>query len=184
MGPFNVNMFTSKKYEKIGFTLLAQRNSHKAFDADKDGFTDMPELEKFNFNPKLVFYISDKTNLSSIIKLADYYQLNNNEQLTIKYLKLAKNISPQEIYFRLYNYYESMNNINKMIKYLILGSEIGDYNSSYLLGQYYEKHKQYILMKNLYKLSIKQCKYGVCKIRGRMALANYYESINNINKMQ
>ena len=43
---------------------MAQRNSHKAFDADKDGFADMPELEKFNFNPKLVFYISDKTNLS------------------------------------------------------------------------------------------------------------------------
>ena len=64
IGAFDVNMFTSKKYEKIGFTLLAQRNSHKAFDADKDGFTDMPELEKFNFNPKLVFYVSDKTNLS------------------------------------------------------------------------------------------------------------------------
>ena len=64
IGAFDVNMFTSKKYEKIGLTLLAQRNSHKAFDADKDGFTDMPELEKFNFNPKLVFYVSDKTNLS------------------------------------------------------------------------------------------------------------------------
>ncbi len=64
IGAFDVNMFTSKKYEKIGFTLLAQRNSHKAFDADKDGFADMPELEKFNFNPKLVFYVSDKTNLS------------------------------------------------------------------------------------------------------------------------
>jgi len=64
IGAFDVNMFTSKKYEKIGFTLLAQRNAHKAFDADKDGFTDMPELEKFNFNPKLVFYVSNKTNLS------------------------------------------------------------------------------------------------------------------------
>lgn len=64
IGAFDVNMFTSKKYDKIGFTLLAQRNAHKAFDADKDGFTDMPELVKFNFNPKLVFYISDKTNLS------------------------------------------------------------------------------------------------------------------------
>ena len=64
IGAFDVNMFTSKKYEKIGFTLLAQRNSHKAFDTDKDGFTDMPELEKFNFNPKLVFYLTEKTNLS------------------------------------------------------------------------------------------------------------------------
>jgi len=43
---------------------LAQRNAHIAFDADKDGFTDMPELEKFNFNPKLVFYLTEKTNFS------------------------------------------------------------------------------------------------------------------------
>lgn len=64
IGAFDVNMFTSKKYEKIGFTLLAQRNVHKAFDADKDGFTDMPQLEKFNFNPKLVFYLNEKSNLS------------------------------------------------------------------------------------------------------------------------
>lgn len=64
IGAFDVNMFTSKKYEKIGFTLLAQRNAHLAFDADKDGYTDMPQLEKYNFNPKLFFYLSEKTNLT------------------------------------------------------------------------------------------------------------------------
>ena len=64
IGAFDVNMFTSKKYDKIGYTLLAQRNTHKAFDADNDGFTDLPELEKFNFNPKVVFYFNEKTNLS------------------------------------------------------------------------------------------------------------------------
>ncbi len=64
IGAFDVNMFTAKKYDKFGFTLLAQRNAHKAFDADKDGFSDMPQLEKYNFNPKLVFYINDQTNLS------------------------------------------------------------------------------------------------------------------------
>ncbi len=31
-----------EKLEKIGFTLLGQRNSHAFFDADKDGFSDMP----------------------------------------------------------------------------------------------------------------------------------------------
>lgn len=64
IGALDVNMFASRKYEKIGFTLLAQRNSHKIFDADKDGFSDLPELTKYNFNPKLVFYISDKNQLS------------------------------------------------------------------------------------------------------------------------
>ncbi|MGX7666259.1 TonB-dependent receptor [Flavobacterium pedocola] len=64
IGAFDVNMFTSRKYEKIGYTLLAQRNSHRAFDADDDGFTDLPELVKYNFNPKIVFYFNDQTNLS------------------------------------------------------------------------------------------------------------------------
>ena len=57
-------MFTSRKFEKIGVTLLAQRNTHRIFDADKDGFSDMPSLTKFNFNPKVVFYVSDKNQLS------------------------------------------------------------------------------------------------------------------------
>ncbi|MEW5675680.1 TonB-dependent receptor [Flavobacterium enshiense] len=64
IGAFDVNMFTSRKYEKIGYTLLAQRNSHRAYDADADGFTDLPELVKYNFNPKIVFYFNDKTNLN------------------------------------------------------------------------------------------------------------------------
>lgn len=64
IGALDINMFTSRKYEKIGFTLLAQRNGHKVFDADKDGFSDLPELTKYNFNPKIVFYISDKNQLS------------------------------------------------------------------------------------------------------------------------
>jgi iron complex outermembrane receptor protein len=64
IGAMDINMFASRKYEKIGFTLLAQRNTHQVFDADADGFSDLPELSKYNFNPKIVFYISDKNKLS------------------------------------------------------------------------------------------------------------------------
>lgn len=64
IGALDINMFTAKKYDRIGFTMLAQRNSHRAFDADRDGFTDMPQLIKYNFNPKLVFYINPRSNLS------------------------------------------------------------------------------------------------------------------------
>ncbi len=64
IGAFDANAFMSKKTDKIGFTLLAQRNTHKVFDADKDGYSDCPQLTKFNFNPKLFFYFTDKTKLS------------------------------------------------------------------------------------------------------------------------
>ena len=64
VGAFDVNAFVSRKLEKTGFTFLAQRNTHRYFDADKDGFTDLPELTKYNFNPKLYFYLNDKTKLN------------------------------------------------------------------------------------------------------------------------
>lgn len=64
IGAFDANVFMSRKTDKIGFTLLAQRNHHKFFDADKDGFSDMPQLTKYNLNPKVFFYFSDKTKLS------------------------------------------------------------------------------------------------------------------------
>lgn len=63
IGAFDVNTFLSRKIDKIGFTLLAQRNTHQFFDADKDGFSDLPQLTKYNFNPKLFFYFNSKTKL-------------------------------------------------------------------------------------------------------------------------
>ena len=97
IGAFDVNMFASRKYEKIGFTLLAQRNTHKIFDADKDGFSDMPFLAKYNFNPKLVFYISDKNQLSigatftTETRQGGDMKLINNEQATATNFYKEKN---------------------------------------------------------------------------------------------
>lgn len=64
IGAFDVNAFVSRKIRKVGFTLLGQRNSQAVFDADKDGFSDMPKLTKYNLNPKLFFYFNEKTKLS------------------------------------------------------------------------------------------------------------------------
>lgn len=102
IGAFDVNMFTSKKYDKIGFTLLAQRNSHLAFDADKDGFSDMPQLIKYNFNPKLVFYISKKTNLS----VASTFTQENRKGGD---LKVLNNETIDSLHF-----YKEENAINRM----------------------------------------------------------------------
>jgi outer membrane receptor for ferrienterochelin and colicins len=64
IGAFDVNAFLSRKIEKIGLTLLAQRNTHQYFDADGDRFTDCPLLTKYNFNPKLFFYPGKRTKLT------------------------------------------------------------------------------------------------------------------------
>jgi outer membrane receptor for ferrienterochelin and colicins len=64
IGAFDVNTFLSRKIDKVGFTLLAQRNTHQYFDADRDGFTDCPKLAKYNLNPKLFFYFNSRTKLT------------------------------------------------------------------------------------------------------------------------
>lgn len=63
LGAFDVNVFTARRIKKIGYTLLAQRNSHRYFDADKDGFTDLPQLTKYNFNPKVFFFFNESTKM-------------------------------------------------------------------------------------------------------------------------
>lgn len=61
IGAFDMNTYVSRRYERVGFTLLAQRNSHRWFDADGDGFSDMPQLTKYNLNPRLFFYFPKTT---------------------------------------------------------------------------------------------------------------------------
>jgi len=63
VGAFDVNAFMSRKINKMGFTLLAQKNAHKYHDSNKDGFTDLPQLTKYNLNPRLFFYFTPKTKL-------------------------------------------------------------------------------------------------------------------------
>lgn len=71
IGAFDINTFVSKKIGKIGFTLLTQRNTHAVFDADKDGFSDCPQLTKYNINPKLFFYLTNKTKLTIGVTFTD-----------------------------------------------------------------------------------------------------------------
>jgi iron complex outermembrane receptor protein len=63
IGAFDVNAFTMARKDKFGFSLLAQRNTHRWFDADSDGYTDMPELTKYNLNPRFFVYFNDRTKM-------------------------------------------------------------------------------------------------------------------------
>jgi outer membrane receptor for ferrienterochelin and colicins len=100
IGAIDINTYMSRKIGNIGFTLLAQRNSQKYFDADKDGFSDMPQLVKYNFNPKLFFYFSDKTKLSiggtftnEIRKGGDIKLLNNETPDSTHFYRETNDIS-------------------------------------------------------------------------------------------
>lgn len=61
LGSTDFNSFYSKKGDKSGITMYAGYNKHTPFDADDDGFSDIPAQEKFNFNPRIFFRFDNKT---------------------------------------------------------------------------------------------------------------------------
>jgi iron complex outermembrane receptor protein len=117
IGAFDVNAFMSRKINKLGFTLLAQRNSHQLFDADKDGFTDLPQLTKYNLNPKLFFYFSDKTKMS----LGATLTTETREGGDVKLLNHQKADST--------HFYKETNDINRITTQLKLEHKFSDAHS-------------------------------------------------------
>ncbi|MDC0204545.1 TonB-dependent receptor [Flavobacteriales bacterium] len=61
IGARDFNAFTSKRFGKWGFTNLASMHIHNPYDADEDGFSDIAQVSKFNFNPKLFYNPNKKT---------------------------------------------------------------------------------------------------------------------------
>jgi len=61
IGARDFNAFTSRQFGKWGFTNLASMHIHNPYDADKDGFSDIAQVSKFNFNPKLFYNPNQKT---------------------------------------------------------------------------------------------------------------------------
>jgi iron complex outermembrane receptor protein len=60
IGAKDFNVFSSRMFGKFGMTTLASMHLHKRYDADDDGYSDLPEVAKFNFNPKLFWYPNKK----------------------------------------------------------------------------------------------------------------------------
>ncbi len=90
IGAKDFNAFVSRKFGKFGFTNLASMHMHSPYDADNDDFSDIPEVAKFNFNPKLFFYpdkkseiyfggtISKETRMGGDMQLIDNLETDSN----------------------------------------------------------------------------------------------------------
>lgn len=112
VGAFDVNSYMSKRNDKVGFTLLAQKNTHEYFDADKDGFTDLPQLTKYNFNPKLFIYFSEKTKFSIGSTLTNEIREGGDT-------KLINDLNPDSLHF-----YKEINDINRITSQFKLDHKI------------------------------------------------------------
>ncbi|HTD92198.1 MAG TPA: TonB-dependent receptor [Chitinophagaceae bacterium] len=57
----NIGFYSSKRNKRVGYTLLAQVNKQRAFDVDKDDFTEVPKSLELAINPKLFFYPDERS---------------------------------------------------------------------------------------------------------------------------
>ena len=60
----NINSFISKKYKHVGYTFYAGYTAQKEVDVNKDGLSDLPQLESVVVHPRLFFYPTKKTNIT------------------------------------------------------------------------------------------------------------------------
>lgn len=61
LGGEDLNAYYSKKWKKIGFTLLSANNWQALKDVSHDGFSNLPKTQTFNFSPTLFIYPNDRT---------------------------------------------------------------------------------------------------------------------------
>lgn len=120
IGAFDVNTFVGRREGKFGFTLLGQRNTHRWFDADNDGYSDMPQLTKYNLNPKLFFFFNPKTTLSIGATFTDEIRQGGDVQLM--------NHEPVDSI----HFYKEINDISRITTQLKFAHKFGE-NSSFTL---------------------------------------------------
>jgi outer membrane receptor for ferrienterochelin and colicins len=63
IGQTNIGGFSSQRSKKIGYTLLALYSRQKAYDVDKDDFTEVPKSNEFMIHPKLFVYPDENTTI-------------------------------------------------------------------------------------------------------------------------
>lgn len=129
VGAFDVNAFLSRKVDKVGFSLLAQRNTHQYFDADKDGFTDLPELTKYNINPKLFFYFNSRTKLSLGATFTSELREGGDT-------KLMSHQAPDSVHF-----YKESNDISRITTQLKFETKLTDRNTISIRNSFNKFHR-------------------------------------------
>lgn len=64
LNEFNLNTFHSGRNKNTGYTFFAGTTLQRAVDVNKDGFSDVPDLNTFFFHPKLFLYPDKKNTLT------------------------------------------------------------------------------------------------------------------------
>lgn len=60
-GGLDLNGFFSGRGKKLGYTLYLARNTQRSYDPNRDNFTDIPQSRRVTVNPRLFWYLSERT---------------------------------------------------------------------------------------------------------------------------
>lgn len=103
-GGLDLSGFYSNRFKKFGMTILAVRNTQKAYDNNKDNFSDLPQIERYTVNPKFYFYINESQilevggSLSYEDRIGGFIDaIENNEKRSSFYFEenISKRLSSQ-----------------------------------------------------------------------------------------
>ena len=92
IGSKDFNAFVSRKFGKFGFTNLASMHMHAPYDPDNDGYSDIPEVSKFNFNPKLFYYPDSKSEIYLGATISKETRMGGD-------MRLIDNQTPDSVHF-------------------------------------------------------------------------------------
>lgn len=63
-GGTDFSIFSSRKFKRLGYTLLGSVNYQQEYDVDDDDFTELPRTNSFQLSPRLFFDLDDHTRLT------------------------------------------------------------------------------------------------------------------------
>ncbi|MEM6845371.1 MAG: TonB-dependent receptor [Bacteroidota bacterium] len=79
-GGLDLSGFYSKKWQKLGLTVFASRNSNAPYDPADIGLTAIPQFERYTLNPTLYWYPSEATEVSLVLNLSTEDRLGGDLQ--------------------------------------------------------------------------------------------------------
>ena len=100
-GGLDLSSFYSQKFDKVGVTVFASRNSNTAFDPASIGLTAIPKFQRYIINPRMFFYGKKTTADFGIIYMTEnriggsmqyinsgiigFFEKNNTDRITTQF---------------------------------------------------------------------------------------------------
>ena len=150
----DISGYYSQKFKKIGVTIFASQNLQNAYDANKDGLSDIPKFARYNFNPRMFYYISKTATLSFGVNSSfenrlggDMQLINDKSDSTHSYFEknITNRISTQLKFEKIFanksvlTFKNSVGYFDRSIKqsnYLFAGKQVSSFSElTYLLSK-------------------------------------------------